>query len=91
MAIFVSSRQMYVQFIDDTASCTLAAASTIKLDGAANIEMAKKLGEAAAEVAKSKEIGHVVVDRGGFKFHGRVKQIVDSAVEGGLTIAKEAK
>lgn len=91
MAINISGRQMYVQFIDDEAGGTLASASTVKMEGTPNIELAKKLGTLAADAAKAKGIGCVVVDRGGFSFRGRVKQIVESAVEGGLTIEKETK
>ncbi len=90
MAVYVSNRHMYVQFIDDTASSTLAGISSVTSEGHANIAVAAQLGADAATAAKAKGIGRVVVDRGGFKFHGRVKQIVDSAVENGLTIKKEA-
>ncbi len=91
MAIHVSNKHMYVQFINDEASCTLAAASTLKTDGAkCNLETARLVGEAAAAAAKEKGISAVVVDRGGFKYHGRVKTIVESAVAAGLRItAKE--
>ncbi len=90
MAIFISNKHMYVQFIDDRAMTTLASASTIKDKKPCNIETAKWLGEQAAEAAKAKGISIVVVDRGGFKFHGRVKQIVDSAVAAGLKISEKA-
>ena len=94
MAINVSNKHMYVQFIDDAAGNTLASASTLK-ETKCNLEIAKKLGAAAAEAAKAKGIAKVVVDRGGFKFTGRVAAIVASAVENGLSIsdkpAKEAE
>ncbi len=91
MAIFVSNRHMYVQFIDDAASVTMASASSAKDEGSNNVEMAGQLGVQAAKSAQEKGIACAVVDRGGFRFHGRVKQIVDSAVENGLKITKEAK
>ena len=99
MAICVSNKHMYVQFIDDVAMHTLAATSTLKEGKSCNLETAKLIGANAAEAAKAKGISAVVVDRGGFSFHGRVKQIVDSAVENGLVVnlkeqkakAKEAK
>ena len=94
MAINVSNKHMYVQFIDDDAGRTLAQANTLK-DEKCNLEIAKKLGAAAAEAAKAKGITKVVVDRGGFKYTGRVAAIVDAAVANGLSIsdkpAKEAE
>ena len=94
MAICITNKHMYVQFIDDAAGNTLAQASSLK-ETKANLEVAKKLGAAAAEAAKAKGITRVVVDRGGFKFTGRVAAIVASAVENGLVIsdkpAKEAE
>ena len=94
MSLCVTNKHMYVQFIDDAAGNTLASASTIK-ETKCNIEIAKRLGAAAAEAAKAKGIKTVVVDRGGFKFTGRIAAIVDSAVANGLSIsdkpAKEAE
>ena len=89
MAIFISNAHMYVQFVDDDAQNTLAFVSTLKMGANVNIETATKLGAAAAEAALAKGIRKVVVDRGGFKFHGRVKAIVDSAVQNGLSITTE--
>ena len=94
MSICVTNKHMYVQFIDDAAGNTLAAATSLK-DKNCNVEVATRLGAAAAEAAKAKGIVRVVVDRGGFKFTGRVKAIVDAAVANGLSIsdkpAKEAE
>ena len=94
MAICVTNKHMYVQFIDDAQGHTLAQASSIK-ESKANLAIAKKLGAAAAEAAKAKGISRVVVDRGGHPFTGRVAAIVASAVENGLSIsdkpAKEAE
>lgn len=87
MAICVSNKHMYVQFIDDSAMNTLAATSTLKDAKQCNLETAKWVGEQAATVAKEKGISIVVVDRGGLKFHGRVKQIVDAATAAGLRIS----
>ncbi len=91
MAIFISNAHMYVQFIDDDAANTLACASTLGTGANVNCTTAKELGAKAAEAAKAKGITKVVVDRGGFKFQGRVKAIVDGAVEGGLSITSEDK
>ena len=89
MSICVTNKNMYVQFIDDDAGRTLASASSLK-EKKANMEVAASLGQAAAAAAKSAGITTVVVDRGGFKYTGRVARIVESAVEAGLKIsAKE--
>lgn len=89
MSVFVSNRHLYVQFIDDLAGTTLAAASTQTqgLDvpaGKKNVDVAKKLGALAAQVAQSKGISQVVFDRGGFNFTGRIKALADAARAGGL-------
>ena len=86
LSICVSNKHMYVQFIDDDAGRTLAQANTLK-DEKANTEVAKSLGARAAEAAKAAGISTVVVDRGGFKYTGRIAAIVDSAVEAGLSIS----
>jgi large subunit ribosomal protein L18 len=90
MAICISNKHMYVQFVDDVAMRTLAATSTLKEAKPCNLETAKLVGEQAASAAKEKGITLVVVDRGGFKFHGRVKQIVDAATAAGLKISERA-
>lgn len=87
MSAFVSNKHLYVQFIDDGASKTLAAVST--LDAALkgqklNLATAKQLGELAAKVAQEKGIATVVFDRGGFAYGGRLKALADAAREGGL-------
>ena len=88
MAIFISNKHMYVQFIDDVAGNTLASASSVKTEGIkCTLAGAKTLGEEAAKAAIEKGVKLVVVDRGGFKFTGRVKQIVDAATAAGLSIS----
>ena len=91
MSIMLSSRHLYVQFIDDEKGATLVSASSLGGDGKTNLAAAKALGQKAGQAAVAKGIGRAVVDRGGFKFHGRVKAIVDGAVEAGVAIANEAK
>ena len=86
MSICITNKNMYVQFIDDDAGKTLASASSLK-EKAANMEVAKSLGQAAAAAAKAVGITTVVVDRGGFKYTGRVAAIVESAVEAGLSVS----
>ena len=90
MAICISNKHMYVQFIDDAAMHTLASTSSLKETKRSNLETAKQIGEQAASLAKEKGISTVVVDRGGFRFHGRVKQIVDAATAAGLKISERA-
>ena len=93
MAIMISNKHMYVQFVNDECAATLAAASTMKGEGKKNVEAARELGRRCAEVAQEKGIRQVVVDRGGRRFHGRVKAIVDAVTESGVSIrsAKEEK
>lgn len=88
MAVYLSLKHISVQFIDDTAGHTLAAMSTLdkSFTGKPNVEGAAAIGKAAAERAVSAGIKQVVFDRGGFRYHGRVKAIADAAREGGLTI-----
>ena len=80
------TKNMYVQFIDDDQQRTIASASSLK-EKKANIEVAKSLGQAAAAAAKAAGITTVVVDRGGFKYTGRLAAIVEAAVEAGLCVS----
>lgn len=87
MSVFLSNRHLYVQFIDDGASRTIAQCSTQgEAIGAAknNAETAKKLGQLAAQAAIEKGIKEVVFDRGGFTYGGRIKVLADAAREAGL-------
>lgn len=90
MSVFFSNENIHVQFIDDVAGKTLAAASTLskatpdreKLG--ANVTSAKTIGTLAAKTAMDKGIKAVVFDRGGARFHGKVKALADAAREAGL-------
>lgn len=87
MSVFISNKNIYVQFIDDEQAVTLTAASTVEKGiggSSANQEAAVKLGKVAAERATEKGISQVVFDRGGFSYEGRVKALADSAREAGL-------
>jgi large subunit ribosomal protein L18 len=88
MAVCFSSENIHVQFIDDTAGKTLAAASTVSKTDAknlsANVDGAKKIGAIAAKNALDKGIKEVVFDRGGNRYHGKVKALADAARESGL-------
>jgi large subunit ribosomal protein L18 len=83
-----------VQFIDDSAGRTLASATTAgkSATGAgvekvgANVANAKKIGRLAADVARAKGIEKVVFDRGGARYHGKVKALADAAREAGLKL-----
>ena len=86
MSICVTNKNMYVQFIDDDAGKTLAQANSLK-DAKANLEVAKNLGKVAADAAKAAGVTNVVVDRGGFKYTGRVAAIVEAAIEAGLVVS----
>lgn len=85
MAVSVSNRHVNVQFIDDDAARTIAAASTMGTDSKANVEAATVVGQRAAEAALAKGIRAVVVDRGGHAFHGRVKATVDAVLAAGIS------
>ena len=87
MSVCVSNQHIYVQFVDDDAQCTLASASTAGAKAAVNCAAARTLGQTAAEAALAKGIACVVVDRGGFKYHGRVRELVEAAVAAGLSIS----
>jgi large subunit ribosomal protein L18 len=88
--VFRSLKHIYVQLIDDDAGHTLASASTVEESfrttgtTGGNIEAARAVGAKIAERAKDKGITQVVFDRGGFRYHGRIKNLADAAREGGL-------
>ena len=87
MAVCFTGKHIYVQFVDDLAGKTLAAAGTNVTEGKgvkATMDGAKKIGAIAAQKAKEKNITQVVFDRGGFRYHGRVKALADAAREAGL-------
>jgi large subunit ribosomal protein L18 len=90
MAVCFTNQHIHVQFIDDAAGVTVASASTTskatpdrdKL--AANAASAKTLGALAAQAAIGKGIKQVIFDRGGARYHGKVKALADAAREAGL-------
>ncbi len=90
LSMMISTRHMYVQLIDDDAGVTLAAANSLQ-DGNPRVETAQALGRRLGEDASAKGLCRFVVDRGGYRFHGRVKALVDGVLEAGLTNVKEAK
>ena len=90
LAVFRSNNHMYTQIIDDTVGKTLVAASTVEKDVKAelkktnDVEAAAYLGKVIAERALAKGIKTVVFDRGGNVYHGRIKELAESARENGL-------
>jgi large subunit ribosomal protein L18 len=90
LSVFRSSRHIYAQVIDDQAGCTLAAASTLdgelraQLRTGADRAAAEQVGKLLAERARSAGVEAVVFDRGGYRYHGRIKALADAARAGGL-------
>ena len=88
LSIYKSLNHIYAQVIDDLDGKTLAAASTqdkgVTLEKTGNSAAATVVGEAIAKKAKAAGVTDVVFDRGGFKYHGRVKALGEAARKGGL-------
>jgi large subunit ribosomal protein L18 len=86
LAVARSNKRIYAQLIDDARGHTLAAAGSHEaaLRGLAKGPAASEVGKLLAERAKQAGIDRVVFDRGGYKYHGRVKSLADGAREGGL-------
>ena len=90
LSVFRSSKQIYAQVIDDRQGRTLAAASSLdkelkgKLKSGADTDAAVEVGKLLAARAKDAGIGDVVFDRGGYRYHGRVKALADAAREAGM-------
>ncbi|HHT17831.1 MAG TPA: 50S ribosomal protein L18 [Papillibacter sp.] len=84
--VFRSNSNIYAQIIDDVNGATLCSASSVEkgFEGGSNKEGARKVGLLLAERAKAKGIESVVFDRGGYIYHGRVKELAEGAREGGL-------
>jgi large subunit ribosomal protein L18 len=90
MNVYRSLSNIYVQIIDDEAGHTLISASTLDPEIQKSVakltksEQARKVGELAAERAKSKKIEKVVFDRGGYRYFGRIKALAEGARDKGL-------
>ena len=90
LCVFRSLRHIYVQIIDDTTGHTLAAASSLETAGkegppaGPKIAICAAVGKLVAERAISQGITQVVFDRGGYKYHGRIKALAEASREGGL-------
>ena len=82
--VFRSNKNIYAQIIDDVTGVTLVSASSLDMENGSNKEAAFKVGEAIAKEAIDKGIDKVVFDRGGYIYHGRVKELAEGARQGGL-------
>ena len=89
LSVFRSAKYIYAQVIDDAAGRTLAAASSREpafSAGAGKLDAARAVGRALAERAKAAGVTSVVLDRGGYQYHGRVRSLAEGAREGGLDL-----
>ncbi len=89
LAVFRSNKHVYAQVIDDVNGRTIAAASTKEkgfTGSTATVDAAKQIGKLVGERAKAAGIDTVVLDRGGFKYHGRVAGVTDAVREVGLKV-----
>lgn len=90
LAVFRSHKHIYAQLVDDESGCTLAAASSLspefktRLTAGGNVPAAQVVGEIVAQKARARGIERVVFDRGGHRYHGRVKALAEAARRGGL-------
>lgn len=90
LSVFRSGKHIYAQLIDDKQGATLVAASSVDKEvraqqkNGATIDAAKAVGTLIAKRAKEAKVEHVVFDRGGYLFHGRVKALADAARAAGL-------
>jgi large subunit ribosomal protein L18 len=88
LAVFRSLDHIYAQVIDDASGRTLVAASTLEKElrgsKSTKTEEAASIGKLIAERAKKAGIDHVVFDRAGYRYHGRIKSLADAAREAGL-------
>jgi large subunit ribosomal protein L18 len=88
LSVFRSAKYIYAQVIDDSTGRTLAAASSREssLGASTPIDTARAVGKALAERAKAAGVSAVVLDRGGYQYHGRVRSLAEGAREGGLNL-----
>ena len=88
LSVFRSAKYIYAQVIDDTTGRTLAAASSRESDLGATtkVDAARAVGKAVAERARAAGVTSVVLDRGGYQYHGRVRSLAEGAREGGLNL-----
>lgn len=90
LVVYRSARHIYAQLVDPESGRTLGGVSTRTagvaqgLSATGNVEAAKRVGKAIAEIARARNVERVVFNRNGFLYHGRVKALADAAREAGL-------
>lgn len=87
VSVYRSNKYIYAQLIDDEKGKTVVSVASMELStkkGKTRMESATEVGKKLAEKAKEKKVTSVVFDRGGYKYHGRVKALAEGAREGGL-------
>lgn len=89
LSVYRSNKNIYAQIVDDTKNKTIISFSSSNIadkdsKGKTKVELSKLVGENIAKAALAKKIKKVTFDRGGYKYHGRVKALADAAREGGL-------
>ena len=84
LCVFRSASHIYAQLIDDEKGKTLASASDMEIKKGDKISRAGEVGGEIAKKGQEKKIEKVLFDRGGYKYHGRVKALSESARKGGL-------
>jgi large subunit ribosomal protein L18 len=84
LVVFRANQHIYAQLVDDASGKTLGAASDADIKTGKKMEKAQQVGTMIGKIAQEKNISEVVFDRGGFKYHGRVKALADAAREAGL-------
>lgn len=82
--VFRSHKHIYAQLIDDQQNRVLASASDLGMKDKGKVKRAEKVGQEIAKKAQTAKIEQVVFDRGGYKYHGRVKALAEAARKGGL-------
>jgi large subunit ribosomal protein L18 len=86
VSVYRSARFVYVQIVDDESGKTLAAVHGKTVKGKDKSDQAKLVGESLAKLAQAKGIKRVVFDRSGYRYHGRVKSVVEGLRTGGLEV-----
>ncbi len=89
LSVFRSAKYIYAQVVDDTSGRTLAAASSLEPElrvGEGKTDAAHRVGQVLADRARAAGVSAVVLDRGGYQYHGRVRSLAEGAREGGLDL-----